>query len=55
MESDLWPIAILYAAYINNHNPINHVFPADVFCGNVFPRRRLEDLKFEVVLSCVES
>jgi len=44
VESDLWPMAILYAAYIYNHTPKNYVCPADVFYGSVVPRHRLKDL-----------
>jgi len=31
VESDLWPMAILYAAYIYNHSPKNHVCPYRCF------------------------
>ena len=37
-------MAILYAAYIYNHTPKNHVCPADVFYGSVVPRHHPKDL-----------
>jgi len=34
IEPDLWPMTIIYAAYIHFHTPRNQVCPADVFFGS---------------------
>jgi len=49
VKSDLWSMAILYAAYNYNHTPKKHVCTAGVFFVSVVPRHHLKDLH---VLSC---